>query len=249
MISLSPIGPIPEISEGDDLASILVEALGGAPPDGAIISISHKVVSKAEGATVPLDGVAPGEPAVRIAAEQDRDPRHVQVILDQSQRLIRAEHGVLIAETHHGFVCANAGVDLSNSGSDGVAIVLPEDPDRSARTIRARILELTGVSPGVVIADSFGRAWRLGQVDVAVGCAGIAPLDRWRGRTDRDGRELEATEIAVADSIAAAADLCRSKDSGQPAVLIEGLGRFTCGEDGPGAVALLRPAGEDLFRS
>ncbi len=175
----------------------------------------------------------------------------MQVVLDQSTEILRASGGVLISRTHHGFVCANAGVDTSNAAAeDGTEtlIVLPRDPDASARTVRARLRELTGAAPAVLITDSFGRAWRHGQCDVAIGCAGMAPLEDWRGRTDSVGLELRATWLAVADAAAAAADLARAKDSREPVVLIDGLARFVTAEDGPGAAALLRPLEEDLFR-
>jgi len=162
--------------------------------------------------------------------------------------VIRAAHGVLICVTRHGFVCANAGVDASNAAEPYTVIMLPEDPDRSARALRERLTALTGISPAVLITDSFGRAWRHGQCDVAIGCAGLAPLEDWRGRSDARGRELKATWIAGADELAAAADLARSKDAMQPAVLVRGAGRYVTAEDGPGAQALLRPQAQDLFR-
>jgi coenzyme F420-0:L-glutamate ligase/coenzyme F420-1:gamma-L-glutamate ligase len=175
-------------------------------------------------------------------------------VLDQSAEILRAANGVLISRTHHGFVCANAGVDASNASGDdgtgeaGTLILLPRDPDASARALRARLRELTGASPAVLIADSFGRAWRHGQCDVAIGCAGMSALDDWRGRTDSVGLELRATWLAVADAAAATADLARAKDSREPVVLIDGLERFVTAVDGPGAAALLRPLEEDLFR-
>ena len=302
---------------GDDLAKLIVSALdaerelSSAPPrerssssqgeqpahplqDGQVIVIAHKVVSKAEGAVVALADVTPGARARELAAEQDKDPRAVQVVLDQSAEILRATNGLLISRTHHGFVCANAGVDASNArreseaaegeigtdataddaieddrtgagrlsaggtgagrlgaggtGAGGTLILLPRDPDASARALRARLRELTGVSPAVLITDSFGRAWRHGQCDVAIGCAGMSPLDDWRGRTDSVGRELQATWLAVADAAAATADLARAKDSREPVVLIDGLERFVTAEDGPGAMALLRTLEEDLFR-
>ncbi len=162
--------------------------------------------------------------------------------------MIRAERGVLIVETRNGLICANAGVDSSNVPGDERVTLLPEDPDVSARGLRAEIRAASGGSPAVVIADSFGRPWRLGQTDVAIGCAGLAPIDDWAGRRDRDGRELEATAIAVADEAAAAADLARDKASGDPAAVIAGLARFVSGDDGPGAAALRRTEAEDLFR-
>lgn len=251
-LSLRPLQGIPEVRAGDDLAAAIVAALGGDyPPEragGLVLALAHTVVSKAEGAVVELASVDPGEQAVALAAQQDKDARLVQVVLDQSAELLRAERGVLICRTHHGFVCANAGVDASNAGAADRAIVLPADPDGSARAIRARIAELTGAAPpAVLITDSFGRPWRHGQVDVAVGLAGLAPLDDWRGRRDAEGMELRATWPAIADAAAAAADLVRAKDSREPVVAIEGLERFITAEDGPGAAALLRTAAEDLF--
>ena len=196
-----------------------------------------------------LSEVEPGERARELAAEHHKDPRLVQVVLDESAEIVRAVDGTLICVTHHGFVCANAGVDQSNaSGEGGQLVLLPEQPDRSAAALRSGIEAARGVRPAVVIADSFGRAWRLGQTDVAIGAAGLAPLDQWIGRIDAFGRELHVTSIAVADSIAAAADLARAKDSLEPVVLVRGLERFVTDGDGPGAAALRRPPEQDLFR-
>ncbi len=251
-IALRPLAGIPELAAGDDLAASILTALRGEGSPQALaeltLAVAHTAVSKVEGATVELGGVTPGERALAIAAEQEKDPRLVQVVLDQSAEVIRAERGVLICRTHQGFICANAGVDVSNAGASDRAILLPTDPDRSARTLRARIAELAGEAPpAVIVTDSFGRAWRHGQLDVAIGLAGIEPLDDWRGRTDSEGQELRATWLAVADAAAAAADLARAKDSGEPVIAISGLGRFTTAGDGPGASALLRDATEDLF--
>ncbi|HXB16585.1 MAG TPA: coenzyme F420-0:L-glutamate ligase [Solirubrobacteraceae bacterium] len=236
---------IPEIGPGDDLPAIVAAALARErTPHGAILALAHTAVSKAEGAIVDLDAVSPGERAIELAREQDKDPRLVQVVLDESVELLRAERGVLIARTRHGFVCANAGVDVSNAGRAERAILLPRDPDSSARAIRAALGE---DPPAVLVTDSFGRAWRHGQLDVAIGLAGLQPLDDWRGRTDSEGLELRATWLAVADAVAAAADLARAKDSGEPAVLVEGLPHLVGAADGPGARSLLRPRDEDLF--
>ncbi len=237
---------LPEVRPGDDLAALLA----AAAPDvraGDVLVVAHKVVSKAEGRLVALAEVTPGERARALAAEHDKDARHVQVVLDETAELVRAERGVLICRTHHGFVCANAGVDASNAPGADVLVLLPRDPDASARALRARLRALTGAAPAVVVADSFGRAWRHGQVDVALGIAGLAPLEDWRGRADGGGRELHATWIAVADEAAAAADLVRAKDSREPAVLLRGLERHVREEDGRGAAELVRARDEDLF--
>jgi coenzyme F420-0:L-glutamate ligase/coenzyme F420-1:gamma-L-glutamate ligase len=247
---------IPEVRAGDDLAALILAALGEEPlAAGQVLAIAHKPVSKAEGAVIALDQVRPGNRARELAAEQDKDPRAVQVVLDESTEVLRAERGVLICRTIHGFVCANAGVDASNSGGAEELVLLPRDPDASARAIRARLHALiderevdVSLAPAVLITDSFGRGWRHGQLDVAIGLAGMQPLDDWRGRTDVRGLELRATWLAVADAAAATADLARAKDSREPVVVIDGLQRFVTEEDGPGAAALLRPLAEDLFR-
>jgi coenzyme F420-0:L-glutamate ligase/coenzyme F420-1:gamma-L-glutamate ligase len=248
-LSAHSLPGLPEVRAGDDLAALIADVLAAERPlrGGEILAVAHKVVSKAEGAVIALAEVEPAARADRIAVEQGKDPRAVQVVLDQSEEVLRAERGVLICRTHHGFVCANAGVDASNA-AEGTVIVLPADPDASARRLRARLRELTGVAPGVLVTDSFGRAWRHGQCDVAIGCAGLHPLDDWRGRTDAAGRELHATWLAVADAIAATADLTRAKDAREPVVILDGLERFVTADDGPGALALLRATEEDLFR-
>jgi coenzyme F420-0:L-glutamate ligase/coenzyme F420-1:gamma-L-glutamate ligase len=247
----TPLHGLPEVRPGDDLAQLLVQAAEaqdlGFGPRGVLV-IAHKVVSKAEGRIARLEEIEPGERARQIAADQGKDPRAVEVVLRESAEVLRATRGVLIVRTHHGFVCANAGVDASNAAEEGTLILLPVDPDGSARALRARLRELTGAAPAVVISDSFGRAWRTGQCDVAIGCAGLAPLDDWRGREDAVGHELSATMLAVADQAAAAADLARAKDSREPAVVLRGLERFVSDEDGPGAAVLIRDLAEDLFR-
>jgi coenzyme F420-0:L-glutamate ligase / coenzyme F420-1:gamma-L-glutamate ligase len=226
--------------------------VAGAVPadlaDADVLVVASKVVSKAEGRVRRLAEVAAGERARRLAAEHGKDERLVQAVLDESVELLRAERGVLICETRHGLVCANAGVDVSNLPGAAELLLLPLDPDGSARRLRAGVAAARGRRPAIVVSDSFGRPWRLGQTDVAIGAAGIAPLDDWRGRPDAHGRELRATAIAVADHAAGAADLARRKDSQEPVVLVRGLGRFVTRDDGPGAAALLRPRDEDLFR-
>jgi coenzyme F420-0:L-glutamate ligase/coenzyme F420-1:gamma-L-glutamate ligase len=240
---------LPEARAGDDPAELIALAFpSGTPAADDVLVVAHKFISKAEGHTRRLSSVTPGERALALAGELGRDPRHVQVVLDETREVRRAAHGVLISVTHHGFVCANAGVDASNSPDDDTLILLPVDPDASARRLRAGLRERLGVAPAVLITDSFGRAWRHGQVDVAIGCAGLAALEDWRGRSDARGRELRATWIAVADELAAAADLARAKDAMQPAVLVAGAGRHVTADDGPGAQPLLRDAAQDLFR-
>ena len=239
---------LPEVRPGDDVAALIVGALAEWPlRSGHVVAIAHKVVSKAEGAVVALDEVSASPRALELGRAQDKDPRAVQVVLDQSTHVLRAERGVLVCRTRHGLVCANAGVDASNASVPDTVVVLPRDPDGSARRIRARLRELTGQAPAVLIADSFGRTWRHGQLDVAIGLAGMQPLDDWRGRTDAAGLELRATWLAVADAAAACSELVRAKDSGEPVVVIEGLERYVAEDDGPGAAALLRAPEEDLF--
>jgi coenzyme F420-0:L-glutamate ligase/coenzyme F420-1:gamma-L-glutamate ligase len=250
MLTTRALDGLPEIAAGADLAALIAERTPIAGDD--VVVVAHKAISKSEGAVRRLAEVVPGERARALAAEHGKDPRHVQVVLDETRELLRAERGVLICVTRHGFVCANAGVDASNapSGEPETLVLLPRDPDASARRLRAGLRALTGAAPAVVITDSFGRAWRHGQTDVAIGAAGIAPLEDWRGRRDSVGRELHATWIALADQIAGAADLARGKDSRQPVAILSGLGRHVLPpeDDGPGAAALLRPASEDMFR-
>ena len=245
-ISVTALAPLPEVRPGDDLVALVLDASDGLL-DGDVLVLAHKVVSKAEGRLRRLPDVEPGERAVALAADHDKDPRAVQVVLDESEAVIRAQRGVLICRTRHGFVCANAGVDASNAPDHETLVLLPADPDRSARALRAALRERAGVAPAVVIADSFGRAWRHGQCDVAIGIAGLTALDDWRGRRDPVGLELRATVIAVADEAAAAADLVRDKASREPAVIVRGLARFVTAQDGRGAAALVRPIAEDLF--
>jgi len=252
-LSARSLSGLPEVHAGDDLAALILATLGDEPlRDGQIVAIAHKAISKSEGALVALADVPVSARARELAGDAgaygEKDPRAVQVVLDQSVEVLRAERGVLICRTRHGFVCANAGVDASNAPDAHTLVVLPRDPDASARALRARLRELTGANVAVLISDSFGRAWRHGQLDVAIGLAGMAPLDDWRGRTDARGMELRATWLAVADAAAASAELARTKDSREPVVIIDGLQRYVTDEDGPGAAALLRALEEDMFR-
>jgi coenzyme F420-0:L-glutamate ligase/coenzyme F420-1:gamma-L-glutamate ligase len=239
VIAAAAVPGLPEIGPGDDLAALLEEHVN----DGDVLVLAHKVVSKAEGRVVRLADVVPGLEAEQLAAEHGKDARHVQAILDETAEIVRARPGVLICRTRHGFVCANAGVDTSNA-PPGSVVLLPRDPDGSARALRHAL----SARCAVVISDSFGRAWRVGQADVAIGVAGLEPVDDWRGRTDRDGQELSATLIAVADQAASAADLARAgKDAGTPAIVLRGLDRYITEGDGPGAATLVRERSEDLF--
>jgi len=244
-LRIRPLIGLPELQAGDDLGRLIAEAAAPAADD--IIVISQKAVSKVEGRIRSLAEIEPGERAVELARKLDKDPAVIELVLSESSRVVRAERGVLITETNAGWVCANAGIDSSNL-EDGQVSLLPEDGDDSARRIRGEIAAVSDASPAVVIADSFGRAWRIGQADIAIGCAGIAPLADWRGRQDRGGRELSATVVAIADELASAADLVRDKDSGVPGAVISGCADLVTADDGPGTGPLRRPADEDLFR-
>jgi coenzyme F420-0:L-glutamate ligase / coenzyme F420-1:gamma-L-glutamate ligase len=246
VISAQAVAGLPEVQPGDDLADLLVAA-GLRAEAGDVLCLAHKVISKAEGRVVDLDAVAAGERATAIATRDGKDPRHVQVVLDEAAEIVRERPGVLICRTRHGYVCANAGVDASNAGGEQRLVLLPLDPDGSARALRAGLRERLGVAPAVVVTDSFGRAWRRGQCEIAIGVAGLTTVSSWTGRVDSDGRELRATAIAIADEAAAAADLVRDKDSREPAVVIRGLERHVSETDGPGARDLVRSPDEDLF--
>jgi coenzyme F420-0:L-glutamate ligase/coenzyme F420-1:gamma-L-glutamate ligase len=246
-IRLRPLLGVPKIGAGDDLARALADAARGSDVAlrAGVLVVCQKVVSKQEGRVVELASVTPGAEAARIAAEDGKDPRQIEVILRETRRIVRRGHGVLITETHHGFVCANAGVDLSNAPADDCAVLLPVDPDASARRLRGELLALGAGEPlGVVVSDTFGRPWREGLVDLAIGSAGFRPLDDWRGRADLRGRELTVTVNATADQLAAAAGLLMAKDAGIPAVFVEGV---TLEGDGS-AKELVRNASIDLFR-
>ncbi len=245
--------PLPEVRPGDDLGRLLAEAWWTlltedatlAPAAGDVLVVTQKVVSKAEGRIVRLAEVKPRPEAVAWAQAWDKDPRQVEVVLRESAEIVRMEHGLIISRTHHGFVCANAGVDASNVGSHEVVTLLPQDPDRSAQGLRHAILEELGVDVSVIVSDSFGRPWRLGITDVALGLSGFAPLDDLRGEVDTEGREMTATIVAVADELAAVADLASGKTSRRPAVLIRGADL----PPGDGTIArdVVMPREQDLF--
>jgi coenzyme F420-0:L-glutamate ligase/coenzyme F420-1:gamma-L-glutamate ligase len=236
VISILPVEGLPAIREGDDLGALIAAAV--QVEDGDVVVVAQKVVSKSEGRVVRLDEIDPGDEALRLAG--DRDPRQIQAVLDESVRIVRERDGFLIAETRHGFVCGSAGVDVSNAPDAGTLVLLPLDPDASA----ARIRQSLGASVGVVVSDSFGRAWRMGTTDVAIGVAGIRPLLDLKGRRDPAGYELHATVIAVADEIAGAAELAMRKLARVPAAIVRGLD--LAGEGS--ALELVMPAERDLFR-
>jgi len=245
VIRARAIEGFPEVHPGDHLAALIARAEPNLT-SGDVVVVAHKIVSKAEGRIRRLADVEPGPEALVLAARLGKDPHHIQVVLDETAEIVRDER-VLICRTRHGFVCANAGVDASNAPEDCV-VLLPEDPDASARRLRAAICPHPP-RPAVVIADSFGRPWRVGQTDVAIGIAGLVAIEDWHGCPDRSGRELLATAIAIADEAAAAADLARGgKDAGEPVVVVSGLERFVSDDDGPGAAALVRAREDDLFR-
>lgn len=245
-LRVRPLAGMPEVSEGDRLGELIAAA--GSPTDAEIVVVSQKVVSKSEGRLRRLADVTPGDHARELAEQTGKDPALVELILAESRAVIRSAPGVLITETAGGWICANAGIDASNLPGVGWVALLPVDADASARQIRDEIKDSSGARPAVIVADSFGRPWRLGQADVALGCAGIAAISDWRGRPDQHGRELAATAVAVVDELAAAADLVRDKDEGVPGVIVSGLEDLVGADHGPGAAGLRRPEQEDLFR-
>jgi coenzyme F420-0:L-glutamate ligase/coenzyme F420-1:gamma-L-glutamate ligase len=246
-IQIIPLPGLPEISPGDDLARLITEATRrNNIPVGAgdIFVVAHKIVSKSEGKIIQLDSVKPSERAERWAAEYHKDPRLIEVVLLQAKRILKMERGVIVAETAHGFVCANAGVDASNT-AEGTAVLLPDDPDRSANLLRTQLTRNFGVPAGVIISDTFGRPWREGLVNVALGVAGLAPLVDYRGQTDASGKTLQATLIALADEVASAAELVMGKADRVPVAIVQGV--QTSLQPGSGR-ELIRPAERDIFR-
>ena len=243
-VCVLPLRGIPELVEGDDLGALLAEAAGrsGGLVAGDVVVVAQKVVSKVEGRVVRLDDVEPSPRAVELAG--GADPRHLEIILREAREVLRSRPPLVIAETRHGFVCASAGVDASNAQGPGTLVLLPLDPDASAARLRGRLRELAGIDVGVIVSDSFGRAWRQGTTDVALGVAGIAPLRDLRGQRDRTGYELRTTQIAVADEIAGAAELVMGKTDGVPAAIVRGL---DVRGEGRGA-ELVMPRERDLFR-
>jgi len=240
VIAIRPVEGLPEIQEGDDLGALVAERTELEQED--VLVIAQKAVSKAEGRVVRLNEVEPSERARELAG--DGDPRRLEVILRESTRVVRSRPPLVISETRHGFVCASAGVDSSNAPEADTVVLLPLDPDASAAGLRERLRELTGAAVGVIVSDSFGRAWRQGTTDVAIGVAGIRPLLDLKGTRDRVGYELHATMIAVADELAGAAELVFGKTDAVPAAVIRGFGARGEGS----ARELMIPAERDLFR-
>jgi coenzyme F420-0:L-glutamate ligase / coenzyme F420-1:gamma-L-glutamate ligase len=239
-VNVLPVTGLPEIREGDDLAAMTAERV--ELEDGDVLVVAQKVVSKAEGRVVRLEEIEPSERALELA--NDDDPRRTEAILREAAEIVRIRPPLLIVQTRHGFTCASAGVDASNAPEPGMLVLLPLDPDASAAQIRDRVRELTGKTVGVIVSDSFGRPWRMGTTDVAIGSAGIRVLDDLRGTKDRIGYELRSTQIAIADELAGAAQLVMGKADGIPVAVIRGL---DVAGDGS-ALELVMPPERDLFR-
>jgi coenzyme F420-0:L-glutamate ligase/coenzyme F420-1:gamma-L-glutamate ligase len=246
-VRIIPLPGLPEVREGDDLAALIVEAAGKqrVMEDADVVVVTQKIVSKAEGRIVSLDSVTPSPEAERIAVETEKDPRLVELILGESNRIVRQRGPILITETKHGFVCANAGIDASNVGPEGLVSLLPEDPDASAALIRSGIRERTGADVAVIVTDTFGRAWREGHTNVAIGVAGMLPFADYVGQTDPHGYELRVSTLAVADEIAAAAELVQGKLDRVPVAIVRGYA-YPRGEGT--ARQLVRDPENDLFR-
>ena len=246
-VTITGLDGVPEVRPGDDLATLVLDAVaasGETLRDGDLLVVTHKIVSKAEGQLIDLREVTPSDLAQRHAERWGKDPRQIEVVLREAARIVRMQHGLIIAETHHGFVCANAAVDASNVASEFVCL-LPKDPDSSAARLRADLCGRTGLDLPIIISDSFGRAWRFGITNVAIGVSGLAPLADYRGQQDSQGRTMHASILAVADELAAAAELVANKLDGRPIALIRGYD-FTRAE-GSARELLLDPA-RDLFR-
>lgn len=248
MIQIIGLNRIPLVKVGDSIGDYVVRAAqeqGLQIVDGDVVVVAQKIVSKAEGRVVQLKDVTPSALAEAVARASGKDPRHVETILREAESIVKMKAGHLIVETRHGFVCANAGVDRSNVDEKDAVVLLPKDPDKSAREIRQKVLELTGANVGVIVSDTFGRAWRVGQVNVAIGVAGLQPLTDYRGSKDMFGYILNVTQMAIADELASAAELIMRKRDGIPAVIIKG---FEYAQKDGSAKDLIRPKEDDLFR-
>jgi coenzyme F420-0:L-glutamate ligase/coenzyme F420-1:gamma-L-glutamate ligase len=242
-VEVTGVEGLPEVAPGDDLAALVAGAIELA--NGDVVVVTSKIVSKAEGSTVELDSVEPSTFAVEWAARWDKDPRLVELVLRESRRIVRMVGPILITETRHGFVCANSGIDQSSSGAAGRAVLLPADPDASARRIREGFKAL-GADVAVIISDTFGRAWREGQTDVAIGVAGIAPLRSYIGQRDPHGHEFRVQELCTVDELAGAAELVKGNTSRVPAARIRGFAWER--DDASSIAAVIRDASKDLFR-
>ena len=244
-IELVPVGGFPEVRPGDDLGALVAEAVEAILRSGDVLVVTHKVMSKAEGRLVDLGTVEPSALAKGYAARWGKDPRQIEVVLRESRRVVRMDRGIVISETHHGFVCANAGVDASNVPGEDTVCLLPADPDASAARLRQALARRLGVEAPVVVSDSFGRAWRFGITDIAIGVSGMDPLADYRGRKDPHGFPLEASVLAIADELAAAAELVMGKTDGVPLAIVRGYAY----ERGAGTGRdLLMPPERDMFR-
>jgi coenzyme F420-0:L-glutamate ligase/coenzyme F420-1:gamma-L-glutamate ligase len=245
-VEVIPVVGLPEVTKGADLGGLILKFLGGRRglKEGDVVVVKQKVVSKAEGRVVRLDEVVPGRKAFALAKKEGKDPRLVELILKESVRVVRSGHGVIITETKQGLVCANSGVDQSNVGR-GQAALLPVDSDRSAQKIRRKLEAATGKPVAVIVTDTFGRPWRRGQTDVAIGCSGILPLVRYAGKKDRFGYALRVTEPAVVDEVAGAAELVIGKLRGIPVAVVRGV-EYERSEEG--MRSLIMPRDRDLFR-
>ncbi len=244
-LELLPVEGIPEIRPGDDLPELICRAAGENLREGDVLIVTHKIVSKAEGRLVDLRAIEPSAIAKDFAARHERDPRQIEVVLRESRRIVRMERGLIITETHHGFVCANAGVDASNVPGDEMVCLLPVDPDVSAARLRDALAARMDLELAVIVSDSFGRPWREGITNVAIGVSGMDPLADYRGQRDPHGHPLEASVLAVADELAAAAELVMGKTAGIPVAIVRGYpykGGSGTGRD------LLMPPERDLFR-
>ncbi len=247
-LTVTAVDGLPEIHPGDDLARLIADAVGAqgdALRDGDVLAVAQKIVSKSEGRIVHLPDVVPSARAIAMASEANKDPRQIEVVLSETAKIVRWAHGVLISETKHGFVCANAGVDRSNAGAPDTVILLPVDPDASATRLRDALKQRTGAGVAVVVTDTFGRAWREGHLNVAIGIAGLPALKRYVGQHDPDDYELRVTEIAIADEVAAASELIMGKLDRCPVAIVRGL---VTSDPAETAREYVRPAEKDLFR-
>jgi coenzyme F420-0:L-glutamate ligase / coenzyme F420-1:gamma-L-glutamate ligase len=244
-IELIPIEGFPEVRPGDDLAGMVAGAVQDSLRSGDVLVVTHKIMSKAEGRLVDLGTVEPSALAKEYAARWGKDPRQIEVVFRESRRVVRMDRGVVISETRHGFVCANAGVDASNVPGEDTVCLLPVDPDRSAARLREALRRRLGVEVAVVVSDSFGRAWRFGITDVAIGVSGMDPLADYRGQSDPHGYPMEASVLAVADELAAAAELVMGKTDDVPIAIVRG---YAYGQDAGTGQDLLMPPERDMFR-